>query len=297
MIQPIDRFAALSMVLLCALWGSQQVLIKITAAWISPLLQVGLRSGIAVSLIAIAMIFRRKRVSLSCLAWRPGIIVGFLFGLDYLLICIGLHYTSASRMVMFIYSAPIFAAFGLHWAVPGQRLILQQWLGVAVAFGGIAMAFSDKPAAVVGTYGFIGDACGLTAGALWGAVTVLLRSTRLASAPPLETLVYQLGGSFLVLTGGSLWLGETAVSMDGFFWFSLTVQTLLIALGSFFLWMTLLAKYNATALGTLSFMTPLFGVMFGVLFLDESIGPGFIGGAIGVLAGIVLVNFRRTAFR
>lgn len=297
MIQPIDRFAALSMVLLCALWGSQQVLIKITAAWISPLLQVGLRSGVAVLVIAVVITLRRQRFSLSHLAWRPGMVVGFLFGLDYLLICIGLHYTSASRMVMFLYSAPIFAAFGLHWAVPQQRMALRQWLGVAVAFCGIAVAFSDAPATEAGAQTVLGDACGLAAGLLWGSVTVLLRATRLASAPPLEALVYQLGGTFLVSTAGALWLGETDVSMNSFSWFSLTVQTLFIALGSFFLWMSLLSKYNATALGTLSFMTPLFGVAFGVLFLNESIGAGFIGGGVGVLTGIVLVNFRRRAFR
>lgn len=295
MIQPIDRFAALSMVFLCALWGSQQILIKVTAAWISPLLQVGLRSGVAVLVIAVVMILRRQRVALSHLAWRPGVIVGLLFGLDYLLICIGLHYTSASRMVMFLYSAPVFAAFGLHWAVPLQRLTLQQWLGVVIAFGGISVAFYDSAGTDAGVHTVLGDACGVAAGLVWGSVTVLLRATRLASAPPLEALVYQLGGTFLILTAGALWLGETQVSMNTFSWLSLAVQTLLIALVSFFLWMSLLSKYNATALGTLSFMTPLFGVAFGVVFLNESISTGFMAGGAGVLTGIVLVNLRSKA--
>jgi len=53
----------------------------------------------------------------------PGLTVGVLFALEFLLVAEGLRHTSASHMVVFLYTAPIFAALGLHWRLPAERLI------------------------------------------------------------------------------------------------------------------------------------------------------------------------------
>jgi drug/metabolite transporter (DMT)-like permease len=127
----------------------------------------------------------------------PGILAGLLFGGEFIFIYAGLEHTAASRMVVLIYLAPIFTALGLHWWVPGERLAPRQWLGVVLAFGGIAFAFREgfsNPSRSA----LLGDAFGVVGALLWAATTVLIRATRLARVSATKTLFYQLAVSALI---------------------------------------------------------------------------------------------------
>jgi drug/metabolite transporter (DMT)-like permease len=73
---------------------------------------------------------------------------------------------------------------------------------------------------------------------------------------------------------------------------SLAYQGALVAFGSYLIWFWLLTRYLAARLAVFSFLTPLFGVLFGVLILREPLTPSFVGAALLVGAGIVLVNRR-----
>jgi len=66
----------------------------------------------------------------------------------------------------------------------------------------------------------------------------------------------------------------------------------LVAFVSYLTWFWLLSKYLASRLSVFSFMTPLFGVGFGVLLLADPVSSAFIGAALLVGAGIALVNAR-----
>jgi len=72
---------------------------------------------------------------------KAGAAAGALFGLEFLLVAEALHLTHASHVVVFLYTAPIFAAPGLHARLPAERLGAQQGAGIALAFGGLALAF------------------------------------------------------------------------------------------------------------------------------------------------------------
>jgi drug/metabolite transporter (DMT)-like permease len=63
-----------------------------------------------------------------------------------------------------------------------------------------------------------------------------------------------------------------------------------ISFASYLAWFWLLRRYLASRISVLSFMTPLFGVTFGVLLLGEPLTPAFGGGAVLVLLGITLVS-------
>lgn len=132
----LDGHAIGLMLVLCLVWGLQQVALKATAAEIAPIFQIALRSGVAAALVGLVMLARGERMHLAE-TWRAGLLVGLLFGLEFLLVGEGLRHTSASHMVVFLYTAPIFAALGLHWKLPAERLGAAQWLGIALAFGGL----------------------------------------------------------------------------------------------------------------------------------------------------------------
>jgi drug/metabolite transporter (DMT)-like permease len=55
-------------------------------------------------------------------------------------------------------------------------------------------------------------------------------------------------------------------------------------------WFWLLRTYLATRLGVFSFLTPLFGIVFGAWLLNEPIETRFLLGTAPVLLGIVLVS-------
>lgn len=292
----LDSFAIVVMLVLCICWGLQQVAVKATAGSISPMLQTGLRSGLAALMVGALML--RQGISLSALAapFWPGIGAGVLFGGEFVCVAIALNYTSASHVVVFLYAAPIFTVLGLNWGVAGERLGRLQWVGIVAAFAGIALAFSNG---LVGTGSglartLIGDALALLASLLWSATTILVRRSALSETAPTITLVYQLAVAGLILLAIGVGSGDVGtIAMDRMAWISMVFQVVVIAFASYLAWFWLLRHYLASRLSAFSFLTPLFGVGFGVLLLGEQLTGRFIAGALLVLAGIVLVNLRK----
>lgn len=288
----LDTRAVTLMLVLCAVWGMQQVVLKATASDISPIMQIALRSGAAALLVGLVMWWRKEHMSLSDGTLRPGIVVGLLFGLEFLLVAEGLRHTSASHMVVFLYTAPIFAALGLAWRLPAERLGVLQWLGIALAFGGIAMTFLGRSTFASTASGNVlwGDFLGLLGGVAWAATTVVVRSSSLSSAPATQTLLYQLIGAFVLLLTGAFATGQARFNPTEMVWASLAFHTLVVSFASFLVWFWLLRSYLASRLGVFSFLTPLFGIVFGAWLLNEPIEAGFLLGAVPVMIGIVLVS-------
>jgi drug/metabolite transporter (DMT)-like permease len=289
--KPLDATAIASMAALCLIWALQQIVLKATAGEIAPLMQIALRSGIASVLVWLVMLARGERLSLADGSWRAGLAVGLLFALEFLLLGESVRHTNASHLVVFLYTAPIFAALGLHWRLPEERLRPAQWLGILLAFGGIALTFFGRRAADTGASGMLlGDALAVLAGLAWGATTVLVRCTRLSKAPATQTLLYQLAAAFVLLLGAAFALGETTFTATPLAWRVLAFQSLIISFASYLAWFGLLRRYLASQLGSFSFLTPVSGIALGAWLLGEPIEPGFLAGALLVLAGIVLVS-------
>jgi drug/metabolite transporter (DMT)-like permease len=291
--QHLDALAMTLMVALCALWGLNQVAAKVANAGISPVLQAGLRSGGSVLLLLGWCRWRGISLFDADGSLKAGIGAGSLFAAEFALIYWGLEYTPASRAVVFLYTAPFVVALGLHWLVPAERLTRVQALGLVAAFGGILLAFGDNLSLPDGRQ-MIGDAMLLVAAVMWGGTTVLVRTTRLATIAPAKTLFYQLGVSALALPIASLALGERGIigQPSALVWISLAGQIVVVAFASYLTWFWLISRYPATRLSAFSFLTPLFGMMFGAWLLGERITWGLGGAMALVAAGIWLVNRR-----
>jgi drug/metabolite transporter (DMT)-like permease len=291
-----DGFAVLLMVGLCAIWGFQQVAIKSTNAALPPLFQAGLRSTIAALLVWGWARSRGTPLFRDDGTLTAGLLAGILFAAEFVCIFLGLTLTSASRMAVFLYTAPCFTALGLHWFVDGERMRRIQWIGIVVAFAGIALAFADgflhgATASGSSLAAVAGDALGVLAGVAWAATTVVVRATRLAQSSASKTLFYQLTVSAVVLLVMALALGEAHVdTVTPLAVASLAYQAVVVAFVSYLVWFWLLTRYVASRLSVFSFLTPLFGVTFGVLLLGESFSLRFLMAAALVLTGIALVN-------
>ena len=283
------------MVILCALWGLQQIAVKIAIAGISPILQGGLRSAMAALLLLGWVFWRRQTLLARDGSLRPGLLAGTLFALEFVFIYVGLSYTNASRMVVFLYTAPCFTVLCLHLWVAGERLALPRMLGVGLAFAGIALAFADG-----WEHGghWIGDLCGVLAAIFWAATTILIRATSLARISAAKVLLYQLATSAALMLPLSALVGEAGVTaLNSAVVMAMAYQVVVVAFASFLIWFWLLTRYLASRLMVFSFLTPLFGVGFGVLLLGERLSVTFGFAALLVVAGIVLVNAPATATR
>ena len=306
--KPLDPLAYGVMIALCACWGVQQVAVKVAAAGISPVLQGGIRSIVATLLLIAWIGARRIPMFERDGTLAGGIAAGILFAAEFMFIYAGLDMTTASRMIVFIYLAPVLTALGVHWLVPGEHLKSAQWIGVALAFAGIVVAFGEGftsstagatsgGAAVAGAASagsmWIGDLCGIIAAALWAATTLVIRATRLSDASAEKTLLYQLGISAVALPIASWAFGERGVTqVTTLIVLCVAYQSVIVAFASYLAWFWLLTRYLAGRLSVFSFLTPLFGVMFGVVLLDEPISGAFVVAAAMVGGGIALVNRR-----
>ncbi|OUI92884.1 membrane protein [Acetobacter persici] len=290
--KPLDATATSLMVGLCFCFGLQQVALKAAAQDMAPILQISLRSGLAALLVVGLMLARRERLVQISRTWKPGLAVGVLFFLEYLFTGQSLRYTSASRSVVFLYTSPIFAALILHFMEASERMAPRQWAGILLAFCGIAVAFlgHQTVAGQGADLSLLGDALALLAGASWGVTTVVIRMSSLATVPAKQTLLYQLAGACVLLFPMAALLHQTDFTVTPILLLSLGYQVFILSFVAFLLWFWLLRHYQASRIGVLSFMTPLFGVLLGAVLLHEPVEPGFVTGALLVVAGLVLVS-------
>ncbi|MDZ4255584.1 MAG: DMT family transporter [Sulfuritalea sp.] len=275
------------MVLLCAIWGLQQVAMKFASAEISPILQAGLRSGLGAVLVYIWARWRGIALFAHDRSLRPGLLAGLLFGFEFVFIFVGVDLTTVSRMVVFLYTAPCFTVLGLHFFVPGERMGWRQGAGVLLAFAGLVAAFIDKAAGG----SLLGDFFGVLAALFWAATTVLIRATALARVTATKVLLYQLVVSAALMFPLSWLVGERGIGvLSAPTLWAMAYQVVIVAFVSYLAWFWLLTRYLAGRLLVFSFLTPLFGVGFGMVLMGDQPSLHFFAAAAMVVGGIVLVN-------
>ncbi|MCH7328757.1 DMT family transporter [Acinetobacter modestus] len=291
----LDATASGLMIVLCMIWGLQQVILKMAAPDISPLMQIALRSGLAALLLLPLLYLDKTTQLLNRQNLKAGVLVALLFSLEFFLLAQALQLTSASHAVVLLYTAPIFVALGLHWKFPSERLSTLQWVGIAIAFLGILVTFLRVESGLHSALQqqmLWGDLLALAASIAWAATTITVRLSSLAQAAVTQTLFYQLAGSFVLLFGLAVILGQETIHFTPLVLGSLAFHTLVVSFASFLAWFWLLRNYLASRLGVFSFLTPLFGMAFGVWLLGEKIELNFLIGAVLVLFGIVIVSFQ-----
>jgi drug/metabolite transporter (DMT)-like permease len=293
----VDARAIALLVFLCALWGLQQVAIKqAIAEGLPPFLQAALRSLIAAILVALWIGWREGWPALGGLLAKgsgrwPGLAIAVCFGTEFLLLYPGLNLTSASRGVLFLYTAPFFTALGAHIFLPGERLSPRQVAGLLIAFGGVAIAFAQG--LVHGGGSLLGDLMCAGAALGWGINTVLVKaSPGLRATSPAGLLLYQIGGSTPILLAGAWFAGDLShlpIATD-FAWASLFYQSVIVAFASYLAWFWLVSTYPATQIAGFTFLTPLFGIAAGALLLGESLSIALFAGLAAIAIGMRLLR-------
>jgi drug/metabolite transporter (DMT)-like permease len=277
------------MLMLCLSWGFNQIAVKLALPDIPPMLQATIRSTGALPVLLLIARLRSVKIFKRDGTLGAGLFAGVLFGIEFVLIYRGLLLTSASRAVVFLYTAPFFVALGSYQFL-GERLRASQWGGLGLSFAGVALAIG-VPQANVDADVLLGDLMIVGGGALWAATTLLVKATRLLRAPPEKALSYQVAMSIPIL-GLAAWLsGETLTRVPGPLALSLMVYQAVWVVGlTFLVWFSLVKTYSASKLSAFTFITPLFGVVASYFILHDVLTLAFGAAALLVIAGLYLVN-------
>lgn len=275
----------------CLFWGFQQVLVKATLPELAPVFQAAIRFAGATVLLWLWCLWRGVRIFERDGSLGAGLLAGSLFAAEFACLYAGLQYSTASRLTVFLYTSPFWVAVLLPLFVASEKLRPMQWLGLTFAFVAVVFALREGLGAASQAQQWLGDLLALTAGMLWGLTTVVIRGSRLTKASPEKLLFYQVGVSTVTLPILSFILGERWVwTFSAFASSSLLLQTVVGAFASYLAWMWMLGRYPATKISAFVFLTPVFALLFGSLWLHEPVTINLIASLSMVAGGIVLVN-------
>ena len=288
--RPLDPLAIALTVALCLIWGFNQVAVKLAIHDIPPLIQCVIRSVVATVLVLAWTQFRDIPLFKRDGTLLAGIIAGVLFALEFLLIYRGLLYTTATRAVLFLYTAPFLVVLGARWLVKGDHFHLMQWFGMALSFAGIVIAFG-LPTPAADPHQMLGDVMMVGAAIAWAATTLVIKVSRLNQVSSEKTMLYQLVVSVPLLAAGVLVFGEhidampSAVALG-----ALAYQAVWVVCVTYMAWFALIVRYSASRLSSFTFLTPLFGVVAGHIVLKHPHTPPYYLGAAHGAIRFVLEN-------
>lgn len=284
----IDAFAAGMMIVLTLTWGLNQVAIKISNEGYNPVFLTVARSSIAAVLVFAWCRLRGIRLFENDGTLWPGIIVGAMFGLEFILIFFGLDYTTAARGTLMVNTMPFWVLIGAHFLL-GERMTRVKFGGLLLAFCGVVLVFSDE-LSLPDASALKGDLMLLAAGLLWGGTTLVIKRTSLAEASAEKTLLYQLLVSALVSVPLIPLAGPVLRDVSAMATASLLYQAVFVVAFTYVLWFWLMRRYPASGLSSFTFLSPVFGVLGGGLLLGEPLSWRIFAALTMIAAGLLLVN-------
>ena len=288
--ETLDAKAVVILTGLCLLWGFNAVTIKVSNEGIAPVFCAGIRSVIAV--ISLVIWMKVKKYPLFPSNLFDGVVVGFLFGVEFACLYASLLYTTGSSAWILLYSTPFFHALGAHFLLKGDRLTVYKSVGLMLAFIGVIVLLSKNIGAPTWT-GLLGDLLAFAAAALWAATTIYIKRRLVGSVSFHHTLFYQTLFSIPILFLISVLLKETPVDhLNGVIVLSVMFQGIIVAFISYLLWFYLVHEYPVSRLSAFTFLTPVFAAISCVVLLHEPLTWKLTVSLILVSMGIYVVNMK-----
>lgn len=281
--------------LLCLIWGSTWLFIKLGLSDLPPFTFAGIRFVIACSILFTIVAARRLPLPRTRADWLLLATTGVLsFSLNYGLLFWGEQYISSGLAALLQATIPVFGLVIAHFYLPKEQMTPVKIFGVVMGVVGVGVIFSNQlsvagPRALAGSAALIvGSAC-----AAYANVLVKARGANLNPA---------------ILAGGQMFFGLIPLLLIGiplegnplnFHWTRMAIISLfyLAIVGSvvaFLLYYWLVQHMDVTKTMLVALVTPVIAVTLGVLVLNEELNwRTFAGGAM-IISGIGLIVLRKT---
>ncbi len=276
------------LLLLAALWGASFLFTRIAVAAFGPVALVELRVLVAAAFLLAIVAWRRELAALRANLGRAallGLINSALpfFLFNYATLTITAGFASILNATVPMWTATI----GVLWL--RERLRISQWLGLALGLIGVAVLVWGKVDLRPGSSQWtvtLAVAAALAATLAYGAAVHLARRMQ-AGVAPLVTAAGTQSGATIVMAPPALLLWPTQTPEA-----SLWLATLALGVGctgvAYVLYFRLIARAGAMRAASVTFLIPLFGTLWGALFLGEAITAQMIVGGAVVLLGTTL---------
>ena len=283
--------ARLVWLVLCVIWGSTWLFIKLGLSDLPPLTFAGIRFVIACAILFILIRARRIPLPESRRDWLLLAITGVLsFSLNYGLLFWGEQYISSGLAALLQATIPAFGLVFAHFHLPGERMTWAKTFGVVLGVLGVAVIFSNQLAIAGGR-------------ALAGCVALVLSSVFVAYS---NVLVKAYGRKLepAILAAGQMFFGLIPLLLIGiplegnpfdFRWSPLALVSLfyLAVVGSviaFLLYYWLVHNMDVTKTMLIALVTPVVAVALGMVVLGEDLSWRTIAGGIMIMAGVRFVT-------
>jgi drug/metabolite transporter (DMT)-like permease len=279
--------------LLCAIWGSTWLFIKIGLADLPPITFAGIRFVIAASILFSLIAIRRIRLPRNPSDWKLLGVTGVLsFSLNYGLIFWGEQYISSGLASLLQATIPAFGLIVAHLYLPGERMTPAKVAGVLMGIAGVGVIFSNQ-LAVAGNRALAGSVALVLSSICVAYSNVLVK----AHATNLDPAVIAAGQ----MSCGLVPLFIVGIPLEGnplhYHWTMMALVSLLYLaiVGSviaFLLYYWLMHNMDVTKTMLIALVTPVFAVTLGILLLNEELTwRSFAGGAM-IMLGIGLIVFQ-----
>ena len=292
---PLDLLAVSLTILLCAIWGGAFVAIKVGTMDMPPLGAGALRF-LLTSLVLTGWAYsRRVPLRFGRTEAMLLLILGVLFFYTNVAAYVGTSRTTSGRAAVFFYAQPIFLALLAPYFLPGDRLTLRKLFGLGLAFGGVIVLFLAKLGGGL-TPTLIGDAIVLS-GAVATAVSGVMTKRVAGRINPVALICWQSWMSWPLLGLSSwIWEADAAFVFSGRAVLSILYLGIVSAAFGFVAYAWLIQRNSATRVAALTFLSPVFAVLYGWLLLGEYMGVSQLVGVVGVCLGVYVVNSGRMPY-
>ena len=274
-----------------ALWGSTYLVIKIAVRDFSPLTLAAMRVVLGAVVLFVALLIMEKDWKLD----RKDLLVVAVLGLSGLaafqiFFIEGLKHTTASNSSVVVSTSPIFAAI----AVILTRVDELRWrtlAGILLAFGGVALVAQREGLSLGAESGLLGDIFTLLSAMAWG-IFVAVQTPLLRRHSPLKVMTYAtIFGSVFVIpfTAPDLLAQDWgAVSLEG--WGLAVYYIIISGFVATILWSRAIKSWGPARTSAYSYLNPIFGILSGVIFLEERLVAVQIVGTVAVFGGLALAR-------
>jgi len=267
--------------LLAALWGGSFAFMRIAAPVLGPLWLAESRVVLAFAALLVLAVARNGVLSFRE-RWRDYFFIGAVnSALPFALFSFAAQYISASTAAILNATSPFFSAIvAAAWV--HDRLTAAKLAGMSLGIAGVALLVGWQSEVLTGFSLTAVLACLLAA--LCYAIASVYVKVRMAGTPSFAIALYSQFTAAIVLAP-TLALAPTHGAVTPL----VAANVLALAVAStavaYLLYFKLIANVGATRALTVTFLIPLFGVLWGFLFLGESIGASTLGGGALILVG------------
>ena len=284
--QPVSTWI-LEFILLAALWGASFLFMRLGAAEFGPLPTAGLRVALATVFLWPIMLYKGQWPALRR-HWRPVLLAGITnSAIPFALFSWAVLHIATGLTAILNASVPLFGAL-IAWMWLGDRINRLRWLGLALGFVGVALLAWRAPAGVgvkSDQAGWAIAAC-LAASCCYGIAASYARR-KLMGVPPIATATGSQLGAALALALPTLWFWPT--QMPGLrAWAAIVAIALLCTAVAYILYFRLIERAGPSRALAVTFITPLFAVLYGSLFLHEAVTLWMLGCAVVIVSGTLL---------